>query len=131
MCPQPRTVRSAIARFTGKGAPTALDAVDPRRAIAAAASLSPLHPAVLLWQFEVAVAYAEWAAAARSLRRARRYSAPEVAVSLARARLSEARGRTPAAQRILVRALARRRDPRLAESLASLGHGHGHAQNDF
>ncbi|MFO1051156.1 MAG: hypothetical protein U1F36_02935 [Planctomycetota bacterium] len=93
-------------------------ALDPRELLRIATRLAPRDAGIVLWRFEAEIVASDLRAAARSLRRARRLRADAVPVTLARARLLEARGKLDAARALLARALARRRgEPRLVASL--------------
>lgn len=121
-CPQPREVRSALARFAGGRQHHRAACRDARALLDAALRIRPGDVCALLWRFEAAIAADESDVALRCLRRARTCGAPTVPVTLARARLCEARARLDRARAVLARALARAHDTRLERCLLALDH---------
>jgi len=116
--PVDQPLRSILARCTARRAQWRLPAAD---LLAAAAALAPRDPAVLLWQFEAAVADGDARSAARALRAARRAGAGGDSVTLARARLLESRQRVGAATALLRRRLSRSGPaPKIARALQLL-----------
>lgn len=85
-----------------------LGAGAPRRLLEHATSVCPTKTSAWLWLFEAQLLEHDHAAALRAIRACRSLPAvPRVAVTLARARLLEARGRWPAATALLRRAMRR------------------------
>jgi len=93
----------------------------PRLLLDNAVTLAPVAASGWLWSFEANVARRNLRAAIVAIRRARRCrDRSRTAVTLARARLLEARGRLPAALALLRRAMRRwPRESRLRDALAS------------
>jgi len=92
---------------------------DARAMLEHACRLAPAQASCWLWLFEACVAQRDLPAAASAIRRARGCAdAPKAAITLARARLLEVRGRLPAGLRLLRR--AHRRGPQAGLLLRAL-----------
>ncbi len=100
-----------------------VDALRPRQLLDLAARLDATDRVVLSWQFELEIAEGDLAAAARCLALVRHREPDRHRVTLARARLLEARGQLDAARALVRRASARCRgtDARLAACIDALG----------
>ncbi len=118
--PMDPALRSALVRFARYGIDA--EALDPDAVLDAARALAPDHPAVVLWRFECAVATGALSRAAATLLHARRTPVEHVRLTLARARLLEAREQPRRAEQLLRRAARRQPgESRLRQSLSALG----------
>jgi hypothetical protein len=98
-----------------------LDAHAPRRLLEHATSLHPTAAATWLWLFEACLAEDDLGAASRAIRKGHLAGADRVAITLARARLLEARDQWPAAAALIRRARNRwPHDARLARIQAAI-----------
>ncbi|HZN40072.1 MAG TPA: hypothetical protein VFD82_14795 [Planctomycetota bacterium] len=99
-----------------------LDAHAPRRLLEHATGLHPTAAGTWLWLFEACLVEADLVAALRAVRNGRRVAgADRIAITLARARLLEARDQWPAAMALIRRACDRwPHDARLARIRAAI-----------
>lgn len=113
-----REVRSVLRDWVRR---PRLDAHAPRRLLEHATGLHPAAPGAWLWLFEACLVEADLGAALRAIRKGRRLGADRIAITLARARLLEARDRWPAATALIRRARERwPHDARLARIQAAI-----------
>jgi hypothetical protein len=98
-----------------------LDAHAPRRLLEHATRLHPTAAGAWLWLFEACLVEADLGAALRALRKGRHHGDDRIALTLARARLLEARDHWQAATALIRRAHARwPHDARLARIQAAI-----------
>jgi len=113
-----REVRAVLCHWVRR---PRLDAHAPRRLLEHSTGLHPTAAAPWLWLFEACLAEADLGAALRAIRKGRFAGADRIAITLARARLLEARDQWPAATALIRRARDRwPRDARLARIQAAI-----------